>query len=123
VGSIVLDASVVIAVLDPRDAHHGEALRLLSDRAGDRWAMSTVTLAEVLVHPMRLGREAEAEDWVERLGIRLVDADRAVAKGAARLRADIRACVRRTHSCSTAQETAAEPVTFDERLGGVIQRL
>ncbi len=85
-GSIVLDASVVIAVL-PRDAHHDEALRLLGDRAGDRWAMSTVTLAEVLVHPMRLGREADAEDRIERLGIRLVDADRAVAKGAARLRA------------------------------------
>ncbi|MBA3860602.1 MAG: PIN domain-containing protein, partial [Solirubrobacterales bacterium] len=74
-GSIVLDASVVIAVLDPRDAHHDAALRLLGDRAGDRWAMSTVTLAEVLVHPMRLGREADAEDRIERMGIRLVDAD------------------------------------------------
>jgi len=124
VGSIVLDASVVIAVLDPRDAHHDEALRLLDDRAGDRWAMSTVTLAEVLVHPMRLGREAEAEDRVERLGIRFVDADRAVAKGAARLRAEHPGL--RTPDAfvlATAQETAAEPVTSDERLGGVIQRL
>jgi predicted nucleic acid-binding protein len=86
--------------------------------------MSSVTLGEVLVHPMRLGREAEAEGRIERLGIGLVDADRAVARGAARLRAQYPGL--RTPDAfvlATAQETVAEPVTFDERLGRVISRL
>jgi predicted nucleic acid-binding protein len=51
------------------------------------------------------------------MGIRLVDADRAVAKGAARLRAAHPSL--RTPDAfvlATAQETAAELLTFDDGL-------
>jgi predicted nucleic acid-binding protein len=54
-GVIVLDASVLIAYLDQDDAHYAPAVWLLADAAtnGEDLAMSPITLAEVLVGPVR----------------------------------------------------------------------
>lgn len=51
---IVVDASVLIAYLDPNDAHHGAAVELLAD-ATPPLAVHPVTAAEVLVAPVRRG--------------------------------------------------------------------
>lgn len=53
---IVLDARVLIAHLDAHDDHHARAETLLSAAAEDEFAVSPITLAEVLVGPTRAGQ-------------------------------------------------------------------
>ena len=50
---IVLDASVVIAHLDPSDAHHSEATALLLEHADDDLRLPASAYAETLVDPAR----------------------------------------------------------------------
>lgn len=60
---IVLDASVLIAVLTPADAHHRKGLELLALAIANAedLLVNTVTLAEALVFPAREGRDRVAE--------------------------------------------------------------
>ena len=51
---IVVDASVLIAFLDPNDAHHSAAVELLED-AAPPLLVHPITAAEVLVAPVRHG--------------------------------------------------------------------
>ena len=53
---IVLDASVLIAFLAGDDIHHAAAERLLADAVDDDLAVNPLTLAEILVAPLRDGR-------------------------------------------------------------------
>ncbi len=64
---IAVDASVLIAHLDPSDAHHAAAGDVLL--ADDAFLTSVVTLAEVLVGPARGGAGADARDVLGRLGV------------------------------------------------------
>lgn len=66
---IVLDASVLIAHLDQRDAHHERAKRLLSGTGAEPLGASTITLAETLVAPARADRLADASAALERLEV------------------------------------------------------
>jgi predicted nucleic acid-binding protein len=91
VGTVVLDASVVLALLDPQDALHQAASTVLREHRaeGARFALPASVLAEVLVGVARIGDQA----LEERRG-RIVAAfgppvvlDESVAVHAARLRA------------------------------------
>lgn len=53
---IVLDASVLIAYLDGDDGHHAAAETLLAQAIDDDLGANPLTLAEVLVVPVRDGR-------------------------------------------------------------------
>lgn len=53
---IVLDASVLIAYLDGEDDHHADAKMLLAAAIDDDLGANPLTLAEVLVAPVRTGR-------------------------------------------------------------------
>lgn len=66
---IVLDASVLIAHLDGRDAHHERAGRLLAETGSATLGASPLTLAETLVAPARAGLLVDARDALERLGV------------------------------------------------------
>lgn len=55
-GVIVLDASVLIAYLDGDDNHHDRAEALLAREIDDDFAANSLTLAEVLVVPVRENR-------------------------------------------------------------------
>jgi len=46
---ITLDASVVIAHLDPHDPHHQAAAEYLRRSAAEEWVIHSLNLAEVLV--------------------------------------------------------------------------
>ncbi len=52
---IVFDASVLIAHFEPADAHHQRATALLRELAEYEFWSNTITLAEFLVGPTRLG--------------------------------------------------------------------
>jgi predicted nucleic acid-binding protein len=66
---IVLDASVLIAHLDQRDAHHERAKRLLAATGAEPLGASAITLAETFVAPTRAGRVADVTAVLERLAV------------------------------------------------------
>jgi predicted nucleic acid-binding protein len=90
-GLIVLDAGVLIGVLDRDDAHHlpsTAALRAAEENS-DRLVLPVSALAEILVGPTRRGPEAVAlvDRLIAALAIDLVAVDEPVAREAALLRA------------------------------------
>jgi predicted nucleic acid-binding protein len=82
-----LDASVLIALLDPDDAHHQAARAALEAHLEDDLHIAAHTLAEALVHPARAGKEREARQLIGTLEIGVDPVDEQVAVAAARLRA------------------------------------
>lgn len=90
-GLTVLDAGVVIALLDGADAHHAAAVasvRTARD-GGDVLVLSASAYAECLVAPHRRGPDAVAvvDRFVDALPARVEPADRPIAAAAANLRA------------------------------------
>ncbi len=88
---IVLDAGVVIAVLDANDARHVAAMAAVAaamDR-GDDLVLPASAYAEILVAPHRRGPEAVAtvDAFLDALPAAIEPATRVVAARAARLRA------------------------------------
>lgn len=91
-GLTVLDAGVVIAVLDAGDAHHAAATRALADARdrGDHLVLPASAYAECLVSPSRSGPAAVAtvDQFLEALPARVEPATRAIGAAAASLRAE-----------------------------------
>jgi predicted nucleic acid-binding protein len=90
-GLTVLDAGVLIAVLDAGDVHHRAALGALAacrDR-GDDLSLPASAYAECLVAPSRRGADAVAtvDRFLDALPARVEPATRAIAGSAASLRA------------------------------------
>ncbi len=84
---IVLDASVVIAHLDPGDALHQQATSAMLEHAADDVRLPASAYAESLVDPARKGRLDEAREALAALRLRIVPVDRPSAERAAILRA------------------------------------
>jgi predicted nucleic acid-binding protein len=87
VALIVLDASVVIAHLDARDAVHTQATDYLDSHAGDDLRLPASAYAEVLVEPARTGRSADLTEAVAKAGFRIEPITAQIAERAASLRA------------------------------------
>lgn len=66
-GLTAVDASVLIAFLDGSDSHHRAAVDALI--AIERFIVDPITLAEVLVHPVRLGREHDVLYRLQAIGM------------------------------------------------------
>lgn len=81
-----LDASVLIALLDPADRHHRGARDALEAHADDDLRIPAHALAEALVHPARAGKDREARRLIAGLEIVVDPVDEATAVAAARLR-------------------------------------
>lgn len=84
--TIVVDANVAIAVLDPADVFHQAAIRRCVEE-GDV-AILNLTHAEALIHPTRLGRFDDAADELARLGFVILPIGNEVANRARLLRAE-----------------------------------
>ncbi len=69
---IVDDANVLIAQLDNTDAAHAAAEKLLLSHVDSAFGASPITLAETLVGPTRIGRQAEATAALSELKIELI---------------------------------------------------
>jgi predicted nucleic acid-binding protein len=114
---IVLDASVLIAHLDERDALHEQAVERLLAAAGETLGCSTLTLAEVFVGPARRGRLADAREAVAALEIEEIPLASGAAGDLATLRADTGLKLPDCCVLLAAREIGASGVlTFDERL-------
>jgi predicted nucleic acid-binding protein len=66
---IALDASVLIAHLNPIDRHHQAATAILLAGTPGQMFVHTVTLAEVLVGGVRIGQGASMRDDLRAAGI------------------------------------------------------
>ncbi len=120
-GRVVLDASVLLAVLRTEDAHHGDARSLLASHPSDTlYLVSGSVYAEVLVRAHARGRAAEVEEFLEELGVEVVPVDRDVARRAAALRAGSGPRLTLADALAVAVALGHEPplpfATFDERL-------
>src|SRR5206468_3884037 len=93
VAIVVLDASVVIALLDAGDPHHAAAVEAVGHARREELVLPSSAYAEVLVDPWRRGPDAVAvvKRFVTDLGIRIAPLTEQVAELAARLRAHHRA--------------------------------
>jgi len=91
VGLIVLDAGVVIAVLDANDIHHAAAMKALADAqdVGEGFVLPASAYAECLVSPSRSGPDAVAtvDQFLDALPARVEPATRTIGRAAASLRA------------------------------------
>ena len=90
-GLTVLDAGVVIGVLDSGDRHHTTSVAALTEtrQRGDSVVLPASAYAEVLVGPARRGPRAEevVRRLLARFPIRLEPLGEEIAEAAARLRA------------------------------------
>ena len=111
---IVVDASVLIAFLDPSDVHHVAAVEMLAD-AAPPLVVHPVTAAEVLVAPLRRGVAKAVWADLVAIGVELDDTPMAPMQ-LARLRVET-GC--KLPDCCVLANAAAHGVlvaTVDERL-------
>jgi predicted nucleic acid-binding protein len=87
VALIILDASVVVAFLDPVDRHHDGAVSALEEHAAEETVLPASAYAEALVHAARMGELETVREKIKALLIRIAAIDEPVAEEAARLRA------------------------------------
>jgi len=120
-GLIVVDAGVIIAVLDGGDVHHAaarEALRAALSGGADL-VLPASAYAEILVTPLRRGASAAAavDSLVDSLPASVQPITRPIARAAARLRARHGARLRLPDALvvATAQELRAERLLTTDR--------
>lgn len=113
---IVRDASVLVAFLDSQDNHHDAARQLLVHAIDDELAVNPLTLAEVLVAPVRDGRLDQV--WAALHALEVTElafpADTAVRLAQLRVTTALKlpdCCV-----VLTAEDAGARVASFDERL-------
>ena len=86
---LVLDSSVLVAYFSPADQHHKKAIAALLAAADDEKIVITTVLAEILVHPYRLGPSAVA--MIDAALVALLARVEPVTQAVARRAADLRA--------------------------------
>ena len=113
---ITLDASVVIAHLDPRDPHHEAATRCLRGSASEGFLIHSLNLAEVLAGGVRSGRGQEMLADVNAIGVRIADRGDGEPLRLANLRADSALKLPDCRALDTAMSTGSTLATFDDAL-------
>lgn len=113
---IVLDAGVVIALLDPADAHHERADAVIADLNSAPFVMHRINLAEALVGPARQGRADDAWFGLAAVGVQLAEFGDDEPRLLARLRAEYQLKMPEICALATALRLDAPLCTFDLRL-------
>ena len=118
---IVLDASVLIAFLDRDDNHHAAAERLLTRSIDDDLAVNPLTMAEVLVAPVRDNRPELVLAALDALEIQELTFPADTAVRLAQLRATTGLNMPNCCVLLAAEDSAASVASFDERLAQTAQ--
>jgi predicted nucleic acid-binding protein len=89
VAALILDASVLIGLLDSADAHHAQSVRRVEDADNDTRALIAPASAysEALVAFARHHRLHDARDAIAGMGIAIAPLTASMAEQAAQLRA------------------------------------
>jgi predicted nucleic acid-binding protein len=89
VGVVVFDSDVLIGFLSRRDRHHADAIAWM-ERAlapGTRRMLCAVNYSEILIGPLKVGRQEPVKRMLAQFSIEIVDVDRSLAERAAAVRA------------------------------------
>ncbi len=118
-GTLILDASVLIGLLDSADAHHSRAVDDVerADQGGRRLLTPASAFAEALVAFARVDRTSEARDAVAAMGIAIAPLTATMAERAAIVRArhkQLRLPNALVLAC--AEELDGELLSYDNRL-------
>lgn len=113
---IALDASVLIAHLNPVDIHHDAATRILLAASTESLLVHTITLAEVLVGGVKIGRGAQMHADLHAAGIHLAGHDDHEPLRLAELRATSGLKLPDCCVLDTAISNDASLATFDDAL-------
>lgn len=113
---IVLDASVLIAHFDARDAQHDRALKALAATGREELGASVITLAECLVGPARAGRLDQAHAALRDLCVSELSLPSDSSTTLAQLRAQTNLRLPDCCILECARRTRASLLTFDDRL-------
>lgn len=118
-GALILDASVLIGLLDTADAHHEQAVDEVeaADRAGDTLLAPASAYSKALVSFARAGRMADAREAIAAMGITVVALSQAIAEHSAEIRASHdRLRLPDAIVLATARELGAQLLTYDDNL-------
>ena len=114
---VVLDSSVLIALISPKDHHHQTVLSSLT--AKHQYAISALTLTEALIAPNRLSASAGQQmlTAIKKSIHEVVDIDSEIAVLAAQLRANSNLTLPDALISATATATKSQLWTCDKALG------
>lgn len=114
---IVLDASVVIAHFASHDAHHDVATGFFRANVDEGFLVHSLTLTEILIGPLRAGREAFVLQQLDALGVTEWMSPADSAARLAQLRVETGLKLPDCWVLDAAMATGSALATFDERLG------
>jgi predicted nucleic acid-binding protein len=119
VGALILDASVLIGLLDAADAHHDRAVddTEVADEAGHDLLTPASAYSEALVAFARVGRLEDARNALAAMGITVTPLTAMMAERAAELRArHKRLRLPDAMMLACARELNGELLSYDQRL-------
>jgi predicted nucleic acid-binding protein len=122
VGALILDASVLIGLLDLADAHHRRAVEEVerADRDARTLLAPASAYSEALVAFARVGRVGEARDAIAAMGISIAPITAPIAERAAVLRAaHSRLRLPDAIVLACAEELDGELLSYDDRLARI----
>lgn len=123
--ALILDASVLIGLLDTADTHHNRAIDDVeaADRGGQRLLLPASAYSETLVAFARARRLEEARRAIAAMGITVVSLTDTIAERAAELRArHTRLRLPDAIILATAQEIGGGLLSYDRRLSQLARR-
>jgi predicted nucleic acid-binding protein len=120
---IVLDANVLIAHFDQSDVHHDLAAEHLLGAADEQFGASSITLAEVLVAPVRTGRLEDARAALRTLEVDEIPLPPNASERLAALRVETALKLPDCCVLLAAETSAGTVLTFDDRLARQATRL
>jgi predicted nucleic acid-binding protein len=126
VAALILDASVLIGLLDTADAHHQQAVEHVdrADTAGTTLLVPASAYSEALVAFAHADRTADARDAVAAMGITVVAMSQEIAERAAEIRAQHqRLRLPDAIVLASARERGAELLTYDDRLHKIAENI
>jgi predicted nucleic acid-binding protein len=126
VEALILDASVLIGLLDSSDTHHDRAIDDVegADREGRQLLLPASAYSETLVAFARARRLEEARRAITAMGITIVSLTDTIAERAAELRAHhTRLRFPDAIVLATAQEMGGKLLSFDRRLSQLAGKL
>lgn len=119
---IALDANVLIAHLNPTDPHHRTATAILLDGKPGQMLVHTITMAEVLVGGVRIGRGGAMLDDLKAAGIIVAPHDDGEPLRLAELRATTTLKLPDCCVLDIAIHHQASLATFDEALASAARQ-
>jgi predicted nucleic acid-binding protein len=126
VEALILDASVLIGLLDTADTHHERAIDDVeaADREGQQLLLPASAYSETLVAFARARRLEEARRAITAMGITIVSLTDTIAERAAELRArHSRLRLPDAIVLATAQEMSGSLLSYDRKLSQLAGKL